>query len=1379
MTPLDGEILPPAALLPAQAVRVLALTNPFSTERRELTLPAGSTLLDCARAAGLAPGRQPLLVWIGDAPIPADLLARIRPKPGSTVVLRATLAGGDGKNPLATILQLAVIVAAAYVGAGGLVELGLATGGGAFAAGTTGAAIAGAMVGMVGSLAINALIPPPMPRLSNAGAQEDPVYGISGASNSVRPYEPVPVILGRRRHVPDLGAQPYRELVGDDIYYRMLFVVGLGRYELSEYRLGDTSTDNYDGVEIEVRQPGEGPHTLFPSAVSETTIGVKLDHDEPVIRTAPADADELAVEIECPRGVVKIANDGSKRQRSVSVSVQYAPVGTSGWIDAGTITITQARTVVIRRGLSWQVPRGDYEIRVMRVTEVSESDRVFDEVWWSLVRRVRAENPLRLPGCTSIALKVKASDQLQGNLPAFSALVHLIAPDYDADTGMWVERATSNPASLYRYVLQAPCGRRPVGDHRLDMAGLEAFHDWCRERGFTYNAVVRGRTEGEILDDVAAAGRAARAMPDGRYGVVVDRPTGAAVHLLTPRNSWGFSSSKSFRRSIHGVKVSFVSEAADWRRDQIVVYADAHDEDTATEFDSLDLGDGITDADLAWKHGRYYLAQLLLRPETYEVYQDIEHVVIRRGDPVDVAHDVIAVGLAQGRIQAVIANGIGEATGIRLDERVEMVEGTEYGIVVRRGRGQPNRTLAVRTVPGETDTLTFETPLAADLLRPGQLVAFGRRELEVLRCLCKGIEPGADMTARLTLVDLAPGIHAADGGAIPPYDPQITLGPVPAPTELRADEAPYWVAGTRRTRLSWWWRPSPAAVEHRVQLLTPEGVWQSWEETGPGRLVVDDAVEGTYVLRLVAIDARGRESVPATKSYAVGGEGLPPGRCTEVVAEGGYRENAVRCRAPSDPDLGSVVLLACEEDDPGRAETVATVRAQPGAVMRLVHGGLGVLETWYYWVHAVDVTGHPGPLNATQGTPATTQPISHADVEEVILASPLVRELTREIEGLDALAGASLRNSLTASDLSDRRRGDRAYVETKVTELLTADEALARQVTQVVAELGDAAAAIETEATARASADSALAQQVSTVQTAVNGALATVQTQGQAIDGIRAQHTIKTQVRQDGKLVMAGIGVMADATLGSEVLVQADRFAITSSTNGALTAPFVVLGGRTWMANAMIQDGAIVNAKIGLAEIDRLRVAGEQIGIVRAAEAKDQQVLEVQGNQAVKWAERSFLELGITQPEDLAPINLLVSMHQGNYRSNTVSVLGGYSNNSETRISVKAARFGMESYGSSHTYTENEAWLKIRRHHGGTVLDLWTIGDNLSGTSYGSSGFNFEVPNSFVIKDRPPKGDVKYEIYGFVRVHHASNDRTAYTRINLKDRGLLCSIQLR
>jgi predicted phage tail protein len=62
----------------------------------------------------------------------------------------------------------------------------------------------------------------------------------------------------------------------------------------------------------------------------------------------------------------------------------------------------------------------------------------------------------------------------------------------------------------------------------------------------------------------------------------------------------------------------------------------------------------------------------------------------------------------------------------------------------------------------------------------------------------------------------------------------------------------------------------------------------------------------------------------------------------------------------------------------------------------------------------------------------------------------------------------------------------------------------------------------------------------------------------------------------------------------SQVLFQADRFAVINTANGVITTPFVIQGGQVFINSAVIGDGTIDMAKIATALQSTDYVAGQQ-----------------------------------------------------------------------------------------------------------------------------------------------------------------------------------------
>ena len=122
-----------------------------------------------------------------------------------------------------------------------------------------------------------------------------------------------------------------------------------------------------------------------------------------------------------------------------------------------------------------------------------------------------------------------------------------------------------------------------------------------------------------------------------------------------------------------------------------------------------------------------------------------------------------------------------------------------------------------------------------------------------------------------------------------------------------------------------------------------------------------------------------------------------------------------------------------------------------------------------------------------------------------------------------------------------------------------------------------------------ASGDLAQAIRTDTVQAQLQDTTASVQQVSQSVvslDGrVSASYTVRAQITSAGQIYMAGMGAgveqQPDGSYQSQILMQADRFAVINVANGNVTSPFVIQGGQTFINQALIGTGWITNAMIG------------------------------------------------------------------------------------------------------------------------------------------------------------------------------------------------------
>ncbi|HJP97426.1 MAG TPA: hypothetical protein VJ862_02580 [Rhodanobacteraceae bacterium] len=182
------------AVTDARTFPVIAKPHPLQSDTVVAYMREGQTLRE-ALGDNTA---YSLTVEVGGIEVPEHMWDRVRPRAGVPVHVRVYPQGGNGGKWLRTILLVVVMIAAVAVTYGAAAGL---FGAGTLAAGSMSAALAGAAIGIVGSLVVNALIPPPTPKGLNGGASNpfQQLNSITGTSNQANPYGVIPCVVGKMR----------------------------------------------------------------------------------------------------------------------------------------------------------------------------------------------------------------------------------------------------------------------------------------------------------------------------------------------------------------------------------------------------------------------------------------------------------------------------------------------------------------------------------------------------------------------------------------------------------------------------------------------------------------------------------------------------------------------------------------------------------------------------------------------------------------------------------------------------------------------------------------------------------------------------------------------------------------------------------------------------------------------------------------------------------------------------------------------------------------------------------------------------------------------------------------------------------------------------
>ncbi|WP_340688990.1 host specificity factor TipJ family phage tail protein [Salipiger thiooxidans] len=728
--------------------------------------------------------------------IPQEWWGRVRPHPGTTVIIRVT--EGD---PISIASAVSSYIGTAYYLATG-VSLG------AFGLNAIFVATAVATVGLIGA-ALNSLMPQPQsPKNQNTKGR----YKITGWQNEATPDEPVPLPLGKIRVAPVYAAQPYTEVIGDYQYIRALFLAGYGQLDISDIRIGETPIDEFANVDLQTREgtDSDDPVTLTPDQVLEESVQVELlnpqpeldsagneveggtDEEQPHVYTTASHSTQASLVFHWPNGMHYNKDSGDIGWTDVTVRVRQRLAGTSTWSDVTELFYRAKQREAFFRQYTWDLPtRGTYEIEVTNMTTKDSGTKRNNRFFLAAVQSIRPEYPVNFDKPVAlIATRIKATYELNGTLDSLNCLVQRYVKVWNGST--WTQGLSRNAASQFIHVLQGDHHPYPVADDGIDWDQMADWWEFCEDKGLTYDADQRSQVSlRELLAVIAAAGRASPRHDGAKWGVVIDRPQDVVVDHISPRNSWDFEASRDYIDPPDAVRVKFLDETNDYEDAEIIIKWPG--KTTVNLIEEWETPGKTLPDDVATEVYRR-MQEIILRRDRFTVMQEGPVRAATRGDKVLLSHDVLSSVQVAGRVQSVSGDLV------VLDEYVTMEEGESYALrYLTYDEGDTvgdSQLVTVLTQPGITRALIIDGASKPSI---NQVVLFGPSGEETIACRVLEVEAAEDFAVRLTLTNDAPEIDTLTDAYVPEeWDPiigdAITVNITPsAPvfggvTTLAADE---------------------------------------------------------------------------------------------------------------------------------------------------------------------------------------------------------------------------------------------------------------------------------------------------------------------------------------------------------------------------------------------------------------------------------------------------------------------------------------------------------------------------------------------------------------------------------------------------------------
>lgn len=846
---------------------------------------AGRTLAETLAAEGVS--GDGWAVSVGGVDVPAAQWARVRVKPGHLIECRAVVRK--------QVLQLAAVVALSYftLGAGGLA-------GGSFL-GLTGLAgtVAATAAFVGGSIVINKLLGQPKVA-GGGGAQREEVYGLSGGRNTARPYEPLGLLLGESKVVPDLASQQFTWFAGDDQYLSCVLHAGINCASVTDIRLGETFLGDYSDVAVTRDGFISGNNGPMPLSSVDTVAGGLLDKpngDTPAwtVRTSSPNAIRLQVDFECQ--LSKINNDGKWESITVEVDAEFRTVG-GIWqpFSGGRIAFSSDSGKPLRRTVTVDVPAGQYEIRMRKVQENATSTQEKNEVTWTSLKSFQPDLA-DYAGQPRVRIEVKASGQLSGALDSVSWIARALPmPLWNGSEWVTVTEpgpaGISNPGAqilmLMRGIRRPSDGRLIAGlglpDSKIDLESLKAFMVRCAVKGFRFDEFIqRAMNIEELLEAIADAGFARLSRGTGRYGVVwlaEDQPISGVVNMATMK-ARSFAVDYDLIPTAEEAAFDYYDADRGYTQQSVRVVSPLASGTPNRQAPMSALG--IHFGEQGARRARFMLGQSIYARKSISWEMDAEYLIYRRGSLVALSHDLTQWG-AGGRVAAFRKT----ASTWTLDLDAELPETGNgprmIGIVLPHE--QQMRVYAVSSIAADRRSITVNQSWPAGLPEPGAdgdvmntTWLFDIKPTPGYRVRIVSIQPVKNMTgARVTAVPEPPEFwdYVWNGAWTPPSGDSLLSRTPPVVSNPRIT--------AERVRVGEAWRTELTVLFDVVGNYDHAQVWGAPD--GGVSVMLGAEVYGTratwaadrgqqWQIEVRPFDGLGRMGTPASTSYTIAAGASP------------------------------------------------------------------------------------------------------------------------------------------------------------------------------------------------------------------------------------------------------------------------------------------------------------------------------------------------------------------------------------------------------------------------------------------------------------------------------------------------------------------------
>lgn len=969
-------------------INLQRVKNPLVVERDEVMLieiGANDTLLDIRNK--FYPQDVPCVVVRNGEIIQSEKLGLYFPVPDDRIIITPDIFGGghggdnEGKQILGAVLMIAVAIAAPYalaaIGIGGFTTAGAFAIGGSILLGSL--AIAGVVV--AGGLLVNALLPPPKPKMPSVDGGD---FDVSRAySWNPQPTQqagiPIQRVYGTHKIETPNIISSYIENVNDKQYVNILMGLGMGPYKsLSDFKINDQPVTYYQGVELYTRLGNLNQEIIptFNNTKSEYPLSIKITQSTPyTYLTINNSFDEAEIDVTFPQGLFYSNDSGGLDAHSVSIKIERKKIGDALWTTIVEEAVTGAQTASIRRTYkTGTLVYGQYEFKITKVSIDQTSYRYGDDMYLTAVREVYYDD-FEYPNQVLVAVKALATDQLSGSIKLSCMAEGSMVRIYNSGTQTWSVDMTDNPAWIVYDILT-----KPIFDNNLNVLEYEGFNpsrlilqDFVDLATYCNELVPNGRggtekrcTFNGIFDcsqstwsAVLSVLQLARAIPTWNginIGIVIDKKVGSSeLDGISQVFGMGNIAKDSFKESWS----SGAQRAATLQTDYINAEL-GYKRETCTRVNrninsnnSLRLPlFGATKASQVWRELDFRLEKNEKLCNTVKIDAGIEAIRCTLGDKVGIAHDVPQWGYS-GRILDATIN---TAT---LDREITIEAGKSYTLLVQF----QNDTIEIKTVanaPGTYSVIQVSTPFSA-IPEKYCNYSFGENLKYIKPFKVIGISPHEDYKRRtLAMIEYNGTIYDKDYNlpTVPTFN-YTSIDPLPSVSGLKIEERLIKALdGTLRSTIDVYFNPPSSSTWRHAEIwYQKNSIWAYSGISLTGKYTIENVEEGkTYTVVAVSVNAAGKKQDKqnaAQDSIYVFGKTLNPADIAELWGQASIGGLRLDWFPVSDVDLDCYKIRYTPDTASGTWDNAIDVAIAYSTSITLPAALSGM-----YLIKAVDTTGN-------------------------------------------------------------------------------------------------------------------------------------------------------------------------------------------------------------------------------------------------------------------------------------------------------------------------------------------------------------------------------------------------------------------------------------